>query len=66
MNRKAYWLPLAALLIASPALAQIEQTKGDFKDKFRQLDEVLPTVSVIDTSCATVESAGARRGGAAR
>lgn len=29
---------------ASPAWSQgIEQTKGDFKDKFRQLDEILPT-----------------------
>ncbi len=35
---------LVALLMASPALAQgIQQTKGDFEDKFRQLDEVLPT-----------------------
>jgi hypothetical protein len=36
-----------ALFLASPALAQgIEQTKGDFEDKFRQLDEVLPTPNV--------------------
>lgn len=35
---------LAALFIAVPAHAQgIEQTKGDYQDKFRQLDEVLPT-----------------------
>ncbi len=26
--------------------AEIQQTKGDFKDKFRQLDEVLPTPNV--------------------
>ena len=50
MNRKATWLPLAALLIATPALAQIEQTKGDFKDKFRQLDEVLPTANDYRTA----------------
>ncbi len=34
---------LLALLFAVPAHAQgIQQTKGDFEDKFRQLDEVLP------------------------
>lgn len=33
-----------ALVMASPAFAQgIQQTKGSFEDKFRQLDEVLPT-----------------------
>ncbi|MEM1133727.1 MAG: M1 family aminopeptidase [Pseudomonadota bacterium] len=38
---------IAALLIASPSLAQgIQQTKGDFEDKFRQLDEVLPDPNV--------------------
>ena len=35
---------ILALLSASPAWAQgIQQTKGSFEDKFRQLDEVLPT-----------------------
>jgi hypothetical protein len=35
---------LAALLFALPVHAQgIQQTKGNFEDKFRQLDEVLPT-----------------------
>ncbi len=35
---------LVALFLAVPAHAQgIEQTKGDYEDKFRQLDEVLPT-----------------------
>jgi hypothetical protein len=34
---------LAALLFAIPAHAQgVQQTKGSFEDKFRQLDEVLP------------------------
>ena len=38
---------LCAMLVASPAAAQgIEQTKGSFEDKFRQLDEVLPTANV--------------------
>ncbi|MEP3225625.1 MAG: M1 family metallopeptidase [Parasphingorhabdus sp.] len=37
----------ALLLVASPAFAQaIQQTKGDFEDKFRQLDEVLPDANV--------------------
>jgi len=36
-----------AWLLAAPALAQgIQQTKGDFEDKFRQLDEVLPDPNV--------------------
>jgi hypothetical protein len=34
---------VAALLFAVPASAQgVQQTKGSFEDKFRQLDEVLP------------------------
>ena len=34
---------VAALLFAIPAQAQgVQQTKGAFEDKFRQLDEVLP------------------------
>ena len=38
---------LFALLISSPALAQgIQQTKGNFEDKFRQLDEVLADPNV--------------------
>ncbi len=37
-------LTILALIMASPAFAQgIQQTKGGFEDKFRQLDEVLPT-----------------------
>ncbi|OYX66915.1 MAG: aminopeptidase [Sphingomonadales bacterium 32-64-17] len=37
---------LAALAFAGPAAAQgIEQTVGDYEDKFRQLDEVLPTAN---------------------
>ncbi len=38
---------VAALVAAPVASAQgIQQTKGDFEDKFRQLDEVLPTPNV--------------------
>ncbi|MFM7377769.1 MAG: hypothetical protein ACKO1O_06515, partial [Erythrobacter sp.] len=36
-------LLIVALFLAAPASAQsVQQTKGDFQDKFRQLDEVLP------------------------
>ena len=38
---------LLAFIIAVPAYAQgIQQTKGNFEDKFRQLDEVLPDPNV--------------------
>ncbi|WP_166422511.1 M1 family metallopeptidase [Paraglaciecola sp. 20A4] len=37
---------LLSLLSTNAANAAIEQTKGDFKDKFRQLDESLPTPNV--------------------
>ncbi|WP_438731367.1 M1 family metallopeptidase [Parasphingorhabdus sp. DH2-15] len=38
---------IAFLLMASPVFAQgVQQTKGDFQDKFRQLDEVLPDPNV--------------------
>ena len=39
-------LLIAALFFAVPAAAQgVQQTKGNFEDKFRQLDEVLPDPS---------------------
>ncbi len=37
-------LPLA--IVASVSASAIKQTKGDFEDKFRQLEEVLPTPNV--------------------
>ncbi|WP_295802265.1 M1 family metallopeptidase [uncultured Microbulbifer sp.] len=37
---------IATLCCSVSALAAISQTKGDFEDKFRQLDEVLPTPNV--------------------
>jgi len=40
----------AQLLLASTAMSDIEQTKGSFKDKFRQLDETLPTANVYRTA----------------
>ena len=47
-KRHLYWLaPVLSMLIYLPtANAAIKQTKGDFEDKFRQLDEVLPTPNV--------------------
>ncbi len=50
MTRSFLWLPLLALLFASSAHTAIEQTKGSFKDKFRQLDEVLPTANSYRTA----------------
>ena len=50
MRRLICWLPVAALLLASPALTVTDQTKGDFQDKFRQLDEVLPTANAYRTA----------------
>ena len=47
--KKIAWIAAAiTLLVASSALlAQgIQQTKGSFEDKFRQLDEVLPTPNI--------------------
>ncbi|WP_286232925.1 M1 family metallopeptidase [Thalassotalea sediminis] len=42
-------ITLAALLVCTASLSaygSVKQTKGDFEDKFRQLDEVLPTPNV--------------------
>ena len=50
MIRYTFWLSLAVLLFVSPALSDVEQTKGDFQDKFRQLDEVLPTANSYRTA----------------
>jgi hypothetical protein len=42
---------VAALLFALPAHAQgVQQTKGNFEDKFRQLDEVLPDANTYRTA----------------
>ncbi|MEM1412412.1 MAG: M1 family metallopeptidase [Pseudomonadota bacterium] len=43
-------LPLAALLLSTSSFAAIDQTKGEFQDKFRQLDEVLPTANSYRTA----------------
>ncbi|GGF63902.1 aminopeptidase [Alteromonas lipolytica] len=46
---KLVWLmPVLTMMSASSAFADgaIKQTKGDFEDKFRQLEEVLPTPNV--------------------
>lgn len=46
--KKAATLLLSGLLLSTAfaASAAIKQTKGDFEDKFRQLDEVQPTANV--------------------
>lgn len=46
MFNKIITTALLSLLSISAANAAIEQTKGDFSDKFRQLDESLPTPNV--------------------
>ena len=50
MNRCTLKLALLALLFSSPVLSAVEQTKGDYQDKFRQLDEVLPTANSYRTA----------------
>ncbi len=50
MIRTAVCLPLASLLLATASLAAVDQTKGQFQDKFRQLDEVLPTANSYRTA----------------
>lgn len=52
MQRTSFWLACAAVTVVSfssvgaASASAIKQTKGDFEDKFRQLDEVLPTPNV--------------------
>ena len=50
MRRFGTWLFCAAALVSPIADAAISQTKGDFEDKFRQLDEVLPTANIYRTA----------------
>ncbi len=38
------------IFISLDSTAAIRQTKGDFEDKFRQLDEVLPTANIYRTA----------------
>ncbi len=47
MTKRTIWLAVLLTSITSlSALGAIKQTKGDFEDKFRQLDESLPTPNV--------------------
>ena len=47
MTKRAIWLVVLLTSITSvSALSAIKQTKGDYEDKFRQLDESLPTPNV--------------------
>ncbi|MFK7889104.1 MAG: M1 family metallopeptidase [Gammaproteobacteria bacterium] len=50
MTLRTFLLPLAALFFATSAAAGVNQTKGTFEDKFRQLDEVLPTANSYRTA----------------
>lgn len=47
MNRRTLLVIASSMMLSfSAAHAAIKQTKGDFEDKFRQLDESLPTPNV--------------------
>ena len=48
MPKRLLWAASIATVVfhASASVAAIKQTKGDFEDKFRQLEEVLPTPNV--------------------
>ncbi len=48
MPKRLLWAASIATVVfhASAGFAAIKQTKGDFEDKFRQLEEVLPTPNV--------------------
>ena len=50
MFRKIVVLMTLCLSITSFAQAQVQQTKGDYVDKFRQLDEILPTANTYRTA----------------
>ncbi|MEN7343693.1 MAG: M1 family metallopeptidase [Pseudomonadota bacterium] len=50
MFRLRLILILAVVFVVSPANAGVNQTKGEFQDKFRQLDEVLPTANTYRTA----------------
>ena len=43
-------LTVGLLVLSFNSLGAIRQTKGDFEDKFRQLDEVLPTANIYRTA----------------
>ncbi len=45
-RKSALALSLLLVCFSQVSSAQVNQTKGDFEDKFRQLDEVLPTPNV--------------------
>lgn len=44
--KKTLWLAIFATISTFSSSAAIKQTKGDFEDKFRQLEETLPTPNV--------------------
>lgn len=50
MFRRIVVLMALCLSITGIATAQVQQTKGSFVDKFRQLDEILPTANTYRTA----------------
>ena len=49
-------LVLANTIAAGALASPVEQTKGTFEDKFRQLDEVLPTPNSYRTGSGAPRS----------
>ncbi len=50
MFRKIVVISAFIFAMGNIAIAQVEQTKGTFVDKFRQLDEILPTANTYRTA----------------
>ena len=50
MFRRIVVLMALCLSISGIAAAQVQQTKGNYVDKFRQLDEILPTANTYRTA----------------
>ena len=50
MFRKIAIFAAFCLSVANISIAQVQQTKGSFVDKFRQLDEILPTANTYRTA----------------
>ncbi|MDG1708798.1 MAG: hypothetical protein P8H03_08540, partial [Emcibacteraceae bacterium] len=50
MFRRILILMTLCLSVATVSTAQVQQTKGNYVDKFRQLDEILPTANTYRTA----------------
>ena len=50
LTARALFLALCSTLMITQTFGQVSQTKGSFVDKFRQLDEILPTANNYRTA----------------